>query len=200
MTFFDFLIVLLCSVCSAGAAYLILHRKLKSSQYIDKMLQLVQAEIAELVTEINAVTDRNVTIVDDRVKQIRILLQKSEKVIAGYKASYVQLKDLLQSIETQQNYVPLPPSSLHVRHETTPRQEEVLVPPAFSDDSLRIQSLAEKSVAQEILHLHVEDELDNVAIARKLSISETEVETALLFYMHKLKRGESGKDRWISMD
>ncbi len=156
------------------------------------MLQIVQNEVTELVSEINAVTDRNITIVDDRVKQVRLLMQKSEKLIARSKETHDYMRDLLRDLETLHQDT----TASHVQkeqghdfHEVSNRRDEG-DQSAVGDRAQDMRPVEPHQIGQEILRLHNEGGYDTAAIAKKLSVSETEVETALSFSTYKLTEGK----------
>ncbi len=59
-----------------------LRRKVDRELDAERAIERVRREVADLITELNGTTERNITLIEDRVKRISDLLQKTDKRIA----------------------------------------------------------------------------------------------------------------------
>ncbi len=59
-----------------------LRRKVDRELNAERAIERVRREVADLITELNGTTERNITLIEDRVKRISDLLQKTDKKIA----------------------------------------------------------------------------------------------------------------------
>ncbi len=59
-----------------------LRRKVDRELNAERAIERVRREVADLITELNGTTERNITLIEDRVKRISDLLQKTDKRIA----------------------------------------------------------------------------------------------------------------------
>lgn len=64
------------------ALLLWLRRKVDRELDAERAIDRVRREVADLITELNGTTERNITLLEDRVKRLTDLLQKTDKKIA----------------------------------------------------------------------------------------------------------------------
>lgn len=50
-----------------------------------RILEKLEVEVAQLVREIDAITDRDITLIEERVKQLKTLLEETDRRIVSYK-------------------------------------------------------------------------------------------------------------------
>ncbi len=184
MTFLAFLVTISCSVLSGIIVYAVMQRKLRSSGHIKQMLKVVQDEIAELVGEVNSVTDRNITMVDDRMKQLRLLLRRSEDIAREHKEQQDALTSVLRHAQEL--------SLEHTEIQEEKPDNRIKVPEHIQSNIELEDEISDQPLDNLIVSLYYSQGLSAREIASELSISETEVETALLFYEYKHKIKKEG--------
>lgn len=60
-------------------------RKVDRELSADRALEQVRKEIGDLITELNATTERNITLIEDRVKRLNTLLEQTDRKIGVLK-------------------------------------------------------------------------------------------------------------------
>jgi len=127
-----------------------LRRRLTYTNYLEKTLTLLNAEVEQLVLKLNQVSDRNISLLDSRIGTIKTLLARSNRVI-----------DLLQR-EQKQNV-----KSAERYTEILNQVKEIQSQPAAEEEKKQqIQIAALKGMSSE-------------QIARSFSLSVSEVELIL---------------------
>gem|GEM_PF-4560396 len=130
--------------------YFLLRRRLTYTNYLEKTLTLLNAEVEQLVLKLNQVSDRNISLLDSRIGTIKTLLARSNRVI-----------DLLQR-EQKQNV-----KSAERYTEILNQVKEIQSQPAAEEEKKQqIQIAALKGMSSE-------------QIARSFSLSVSEVELIL---------------------
>lgn len=127
-----------------------MRRRLTYTNYLEKTLTLLNAEVEQLVLKLNQVSDRNISLLDSRIGTIKTLLARSNRVI-----------DLLQR-EQKQNV-----KSAERYTEILNQVKEIQSQPAAEEEKKQqIQIAALKGMSSE-------------QIARSFSLSVSEVELIL---------------------
>ena len=61
--------------------YLILARRIERVRNVDDAVDRIRAEVGQIVTELNQTTDRNVTLIEDRIRALRLTLADADRRI-----------------------------------------------------------------------------------------------------------------------
>ncbi len=78
----NFFLLLLINVIILGVFFYIFTRRFKRYIHSDKVLENIRQEIERLLIEVNQVSDQNITLLDDKIRAIRIVLEESRKTIS----------------------------------------------------------------------------------------------------------------------
>ncbi|MFW5811809.1 MAG: DUF6115 domain-containing protein [Alkalispirochaetaceae bacterium] len=62
-----------------GIIYLLLNRKVEKNITPEAFLEKVRSEVQSVIVELNDTTDRNVTILEERVRSLQAVMKRSEK-------------------------------------------------------------------------------------------------------------------------
>lgn len=69
------------NILIAAVLYLVLNRKIDRRMSPDEMLDQIQRDVEEIITELNQTTDRNIGLIEDRVESLRSILENVDKRI-----------------------------------------------------------------------------------------------------------------------
>ncbi|HDQ14222.1 MAG TPA: hypothetical protein ENN41_05355 [Sediminispirochaeta sp.] len=160
------------SLITAGILYLILNKKIERKQSTEQLLESVSSEIDKLIVDLNRTADRNIALIEDRVKSLNQLIQGADRRLAllrkeidKHTASRGTYSDLRQRVrKTPAPTEPIPNGA-----------EKKVTPPMSSSSEGESEEAPKKSKREQILDMHRQGISADI-IASRLDTTVAEIE------------------------
>ncbi len=140
----------------------------------EKILSDLQNEVGRLVADIDAATDRDLSLIEDRVKALKALLDDTDRRIVSYR------RELDRRVTEEQAYAelgrrrrPVSQEPIVIKEQETPQSIEIKSPRFIR--SARELNPKPPPISEQVLDLY-RASIDPALIATKLGITIAEVE------------------------
>lgn len=167
--------------------YLVLNRKLEKNITPEAFLEKVRSEVQTVIVELNDTTDRNVTILEERVRSLQGVIKRADKqltLLQGEVEKHKESSEVYTHLRRAGRIVSATGVSAQQKREGATVDAAGLESRATVARSKEKQEEAEIPLEQRVINLHNQG-IAPVSIASRLKRTTGEVELIISLYERK---------------